>query len=141
MASFEERAAVASTAVLAVTAVGADFIEPLRLAALLVALALFLGGAGAMLVAYGLAVARSRHDTIAVGGLFFLAGDVAPTAVRNRLRAALAAQVAIGVTTAAVRPFTSLAFGVLAPLAALGLTGVWAARHGRFPARATHSEQ
>lgn len=141
MASFEERAVAASTAILAVTAIGADAVEGLRLPALIVALALFLGGAIAMLVAYGIAVARSRRDTIAVAGLFFLTGDVAPKPVRVRLRAALAAQIVIGVATAAIRPFTSLAFGVLAPLAALGLTGVWAARHGHFPARPVKTGQ
>ena len=49
----------------------------------------------------------------------------------------LAAQVAIGVGTAAARPFTSLAFGVLAPLYGLALTGLWGARHGRFENRSS----
>jgi hypothetical protein len=47
----------------------------------------------------------------------------------------LAAQVVVAVATAAARPFTTLAFGVLVPVFGVGLNGLWAARHGRFPPR------
>ena len=43
----------------------------------------------------------------------------------------------IAVVAAATRPFTSVAFAVLAPLWGLGLAGLWAARYGTFPARPT----
>jgi len=39
------------------------------------------------------------------------------------------------VAAAAVRPFTPLAFGTLAPLLGLGFCGWWSARFGIFPAR------
>jgi hypothetical protein len=87
--------------------------------------------------AYATAVNRSRTDAIGIGGLFFLAGDVAPDTVRRNLLAALAAQTGVALVTAAARPFTSLAFGVLVPVYGLALTGLWAARRGRFEPRAT----
>jgi hypothetical protein len=37
--------------------------------------------------------------------------------------------------TSAVRPFSSLAFGVLVPVSGLGLMGLWGARYGTFPPR------
>jgi hypothetical protein len=43
--------------------------------------------------------------------------------------------VAVSVAGASVRPFTTLAFGTLAPMLGIGINGLWAARHGRFPAR------
>jgi hypothetical protein len=47
----------------------------------------------------------------------------------------LGAQTAIALGTAAARPFTSVAFGILVPMFGLGLAGLWGARHGRFEAR------
>lgn len=101
------------------------------------AVALGLNGVGVVVFfwAYAIAVNRSRRDAIGIGGLFFLAGGVAPAPVRRALLGSLATQVAVGVGTAAARPFTSLAFGVLAPLYGLALTGLWAARRGRFEHR------
>ena len=46
-----------------------------------------------------------------------------------------AAQAVVAVATAAVRPYSPLAFGILVPLWGLGLAGLWAARHGTFPQR------
>jgi hypothetical protein len=43
--------------------------------------------------------------------------------------------VVVAVATAAVRPFTPLAFGILVPLYGLGLAGVWAAAFGTFGPR------
>jgi len=47
----------------------------------------------------------------------------------------LTAQIVIAAVTAAARPFTTLAFGVLTPVFGLGLNSLWAARHGNFPPR------
>jgi hypothetical protein len=96
--------------------------------------ALFLVGVVAFLWAYGTAVARSRTLTIGIGGLYFLSGS-APTDVRRRLLGALALQVVVAVVTAAVRPYTAVAFGILVPVFGLGLAGLWGARHGSFPPR------
>ena len=96
---------------------------------------LFAIGVVAFLWAYGIAIARSRTDRLSIAGLYFLAGDVAPVDVRIRLRLALAVQIVVAIVSASIRPYTSVAFGVLVPMFGLGLMGLWGARHGRFPAR------
>lgn len=104
---------------------------------------LFFGGIVAFLAAYFHAIGRSRTDLIGVGGLYFLAG-CAPVGVQVAMLTSLALEVAVGVAAAAIR-FSSLvdddlnplAFGILVPVWALGLAGLWGARHGTFPARAT----
>jgi hypothetical protein len=124
------------TVAFAVTAVAAAVAPGLLwLPAQAVAIALFAVGCGAFVWSYAVAVSRSRTDEISVTGLYFLAGGSAPTPVRRRLMGALVAQLVVAVATAAVRPFTSLAFGVLVPVYGLGLAGLWAARHGTFPPR------
>lgn len=96
---------------------------------------LFVGGCGAFMWAYAMAIGRSRRDQINLGGLTFLADGVAPRRVAARLRGSLAVQVVVAVVAATIRPFSSLAFGVLAPMFGLGLMTLWGARHGWFPAR------
>ena len=130
------RASAAGTVVFAVTAVAAVVTEAATVVAAGVALALFAVGIGIFFWAYAIAVNRSRTDAIGIGGLFFLAGsETAPAGVKRALLASLALQTAIGLATAAARPFTPLAFGVLVPLYGLALTGLWGARHGRFGPR------
>ena len=134
------RASWAGTAVFAVTAALAAVVggTATTVPAAAVALALFAAGIGLFFWAYAVAVNRSRTDAIGIGGLFFLAGEgTAPAHVRRALLGALAVQTAVGLGTAAARPFTSLAFGVLVPLYGLALTGLWGARHGRFGSRRT----
>jgi hypothetical protein len=127
---------VRATAVFAVvSAAAAVWPDPLEYVAVPVAIALFVVGTGAFLWAYAIAVSRSRFDEVTLAGVFFLTGDVAPAPVARTLRAALGAQVVVGVAVAAVRPFTALAAGVLAPMLGLGLMALWGARHGRFPAK------
>jgi hypothetical protein len=96
-------------------------------------LVLFAVGTLALLWAYIAGLLRSRREAVALGGLFFLAGNVAPTRVRRGFHALLAVQVVAAVATAAVRPFTELAFGVLVPAFGVGLMALWSARQGRFP--------
>jgi len=107
-------------------------------AAAIVDVALFAVGVVAVLWAYAVAVSRSRTDAIGIGGLYFLAGS-APRTVRDRLLGALAVQVVIALVSASIRPYTAVAFGVLVPMLGLGLCGLWAARHGRFPPRSAAS--
>lgn len=95
-------------------------------------LVLFALGCGAFLWALAVAVERSRTEAIGVGGLFFLSG-CAPARVQRSMLGALTVQAAVPVVVAVVRPFT--AFAVLAPTWALGLAGLWGARHGTFPPR------
>ncbi|MEA3076307.1 MAG: hypothetical protein QOF60_1215 [Actinomycetota bacterium] len=125
------------TALFAATAILATVDERARPVAIAIALGLFALGIAIFVAAYATAVSRSRTDAIGIGGLFFLAGDVAPDTVRRNLLAALAAQTGVALVTAAARPFTSLAFGVLVPVYGLALTGLWAARRGRFEPRST----
>jgi len=98
-------------------------------------LVLFAAGCAAFLWAYAVAIGRSRYETVTMGGLFFLSESVAPPPVTRLLRGALGVQVVVAVAAASVRPFTALAFSVLVPMLGLGLMALWAARHGRFPAK------
>ncbi|MEO7428599.1 MAG: hypothetical protein ABIY48_04360, partial [Acidimicrobiales bacterium] len=96
---------------------------------------LFAVGTGAFLWAYALGVSRSRVDLVTISGLFFLAGETAPASVRRPLRVAVALEVVAVLVAAGVRPYTEAAFGILAPMFAMGLMGVWGGRHGSFPPR------
>lgn len=80
------------------------------------------------------AIDRSRQETIGVGALFF-AGGSTPRPVRRHLLGSLGVQILASIAVASVHVYTALAFGVLAPMWALGLTGLWVAAHGSFPER------
>lgn len=97
--------------------------------------ALFLAGTGGFLWAYALGVSRSRTDQVSIAGLFFLSGDAAPAAVRRPFRVALAVEVVVVIAAALVRPYTAVAFGILAPMFGMGLMATWGGRHGRFAVR------
>jgi hypothetical protein len=96
---------------------------------------LFAVGTGALLWAYALGVSRSRTVVVTLSGLFFLSGGAAPPDTRRRLRIALAVEVVVVVAAAAIRPFTEVAFGILAPMFGLGLMAMWGGRFGSFPAK------
>ena len=96
---------------------------------------LFVIGTGAMLWAYALGVSRSRTELITIPGLFLLAGDVAPRPTRRALRVATAIEIVAVVAAASIRPYSEVAFGILAPMFGLGLMGVWGGRYGEFPPR------
>lgn len=129
------RASWAGTAAFAATSVLAAFVRPASVVALVVALVLLAAGVVAFAAAYVSAVRRSRTHQIGVWGLFFLEGS-APPGLRRRLLGSAAVEAMVAVATAAARPNTSLAFGILVPVYGLGLSGLWGARHGRFPPRA-----
>ncbi len=124
----------AGTATFTATAVLAAFVRGTSVVALVVAVALFAVGLAAFAAAYVGAVARSRTHQIGVWGLFFLEGS-APPALRRRLLGSAGVEALVAVATAAARPNTSLAFGILVPVYGLGLSALWSARHGRFPPR------
>ncbi len=127
---------VALTGAFTLSAVAAAAL-PARLATPVAVLDILLFGVG--LVAFSatmvLAASRSRHEELSVAGLFLLTGS-APPAVRRVLLGCLAVQTVVAFATAALRPFTPLAFGVLVPTLGIGACGLWAARHGTFPSRA-----
>lgn len=129
------RASWTGTAVFGVTAAVGALVPAADLPALVVSLVLFAAGTAAFFVAYGRAVVRSRTEQVGVMALFFLEGNVAPRQVRRLLLGSFAVQIAVAAATAAVRPNTSLAFGILVPVYGLALAGVWGAYHGTFPPR------
>ena len=129
------RAALVGTAVFTVVAVAAAALpDQLAIVAVVVDLALFAAGIVAFVGALLKAADRSRTEAVTLAGVFWLSGT-APQEARRPLLGALAVEVAVALVTAGVRPFTGLAFGVLVPVYALGLTGLWGARHGTFAAR------
>ena len=107
--------------------VGVDALDDVAIAT---ALALFAVSLVIWTWAFGVAVVRSAHgDDVVVGSMFFTVGG-APARVRWHLFGALGVSVAVAAGTAAAEPF-----GVLVPMLPLGLIGLWAAKHGTFPAR------
>lgn len=96
---------------------------------------LFAVGTGGLVWAYALGVSRSRSDLVSIPGLFFLSGGAAPANVRRAFRVALAVEVIVVVAAALARPYTEVAFGILAPMFAMGLMGAWGGRNGSFPPR------
>ena len=102
---------------------------------------LFAVGTGAFLWAYALGVSRSRTDLVTISGLFFLSGQVAPGEVRRPFRVALAVEVVATVAAASFRPYTEVAFGILAPMYAMGLMATWGGRYGTFPPRPPKAER
>ncbi len=104
--------------------------------ALVLDVLLFATGCVLFALAFFRAADRSRREAIGIGGLFFLAGDVAPPSVRRQLVGALVIQTVVGLATAGIRLYTNLAAGTLVPMFGLGLCGLWAARYGTFGRRA-----
>ncbi|MFN8035857.1 MAG: hypothetical protein U0V73_07985 [Acidimicrobiia bacterium] len=107
-------------------------VDAMRGAAVAVAVTSFVVSLGVWVYAFGLGIVRSgRGDNVAVANLFFLQGS-APRSVRRHLLGSLVAGIGIAAVTASAE-----AFGVLVPMLPLGLAGLWGARHGTFPPRAT----
>lgn len=127
------RASLGGTAVFAATAVLAAVVPAADVVALIVALGLFAGGTVAFGAGLVRAAGRSRTEELHLAGVFFL--DGAPRRTRRLLLGSLAAEVVVAFVTAGLRPNTSLAFGILAPVWGQGLAGLWGAGNGRFPPR------
>jgi hypothetical protein len=116
-----------------VTAVPAAVgVEAFDEVAVITALVLFFVSLVIWAWAFAVAVARSAQgDNIAVANLFGTLGG-APRPVVIHLYGSLVVCVLIAAGTAAFNPF-----GVLVPMLPVGFLGLWAARHGTFPPRAT----
>lgn len=104
-----------------------------------VSLILFVLGTAAMLWAFLIAVERSRQRVIGVGGLYFAIGS-APRQVQKILLTSLAVEIAVALTTASIRIYSPVAFGILVPVWGIGLTGMWCARYGDFRVRQTDQQ-
>lgn len=128
--------AVLATVVFVLTAVAATIVpDLLRWPAVTVAVGLFAVGCVIFLAAFVRAVDRSRTETLHVAGIWFMANS-APAPVRRMLLGCAVVQTVVAVTTAAIRPFTTLAFGILVPMFGLGMAGLWSAKYGTFADRA-----
>ena len=115
-------------------ALGASALEGVAIA---VSLAMFAASLAVWAYAFALAVVRSsRGDDITVPALFFLSSGSAPVAVRRQLLGSLALSIVVAIATVRANPFSALV-----PMLTLGLTGLWAARHGTFPPRPTSSRR
>ena len=127
------RASWIATAILTISdAAAALGPEELLVPGAIVAIALFLLGCGLFVGAWVIAANRSRTETVDLYGLVFVSG-VGPKRVQRHLVGSLLVQCALVVTCATVRPAT--AAGILAPVAGLGFSALWAARHGEFRRR------
>ena len=107
---------------------------PLRIPFAVFSCVLFAVGTLAFLGAYGRALSRSRTDAITIPGIYGLSGS-SPKGVQWRFHLVTLVQTVAAVTTAAIRPFTAQAFGILVPMLGLGLGGLWAAGYGVFGER------
>ena len=134
------KASWTGTAVLFFSCLLAVTLEAFDLVAAIIHLVMFVLGVFIFLWAYAIAVGRSRTDEIGIGGLYFLAGT-APTPIRLRLLGSLGAQAVIALGAASIRPFSSVAFAILAPMWGLGLCGLWGARYGTFGPRVDERAQ
>ena len=132
------KASWVGTALFTVTAGLAAAVPEADVVALVVALALFAAGTVAFAAGLVRAAGRSRREEVTLAGLFFLEG--APKAVRRLVLGSLAVEVVVAFTTAGIRPNTSLAFGILAPVWGQGLAALWGARHNSFPPRRPASQ-
>jgi len=125
---------VGTAASVVATALALASVDRFGVLAATVSMLLFVAGSVIFLVAFAIAVGRSRRELIGVGGLYFLAG-CAPGKIRLTMLGSTALQVLIGVLGGIAQPFTFGAFGILVPIYGLGLAGLWGARHGTFPER------
>ena len=77
---------------------------------------------------------RSRLEEVTVSGLFLL-HETAPRKIQRLFLWCLVLQLATSLTAAGLRPYTEIAFAVLAPTVLFGSAALWSARHGSFTAR------
>lgn len=105
-----------------------------RWPSVVVSLALFAVGLAAFVAAFVVSVGRSREELVTTAGVYFLSGS-APRGVRGRFWLLVGVQTVVAVVSASVRPFTTVAFGILVPTLGLGLMALWGARHGAFAPR------
>jgi len=129
------RASLAGTVVFVVLGVlGAVAPDVFGAPFLVVSLVEFLVGTVVFFLAFLRAVDRSRTEAIGVGGLFFAAGS-APRPAQRALVGSLVVQTVAAIVVGSIRLYTVMAFGIMAPMWALGFVGLWVSTYGTFPAR------
>ena len=108
--------------------------ESSRLFVLTASLTMFV--LGLFLFVFGLmyGLRRSRVETVTVTGLFLLQNS-APRSIQRQFAWSTIAQVVVAFTAAALKPYTDIAFVILAPMLPVGAAALWSAQHGFFPER------
>ena len=91
---------------------------------------------GLFLFVFGLmyGLRRSRVEAVTVAGLFLLQNS-APRSIRRQFAWLTITQLVVALTAAALRPYTDIAFVILAPMLPVGSAALWSAQHGFFPER------
>ena len=91
---------------------------------------------GLFLLLFGLmhGLRRSRVEKVSVFGLFLLQNS-APRSIQRLFAWSMVVQLVVAVTAAALRPYTDIAFVILAPMLPVGSAALWSAQHGIFPER------
>jgi hypothetical protein len=128
------------TGLFTVTAFAAVAVDAAMLVSTPVAIVLFLVGVVQFARAFLYAVNSRREELIGIGGLFLLLGS-APRRVQAHLLGSLGVEIVVAIVTAALKPYTALAFGALVPMFGLGMAGRWGARFGTFPPRPPEPER
>jgi hypothetical protein len=123
------RATWTGTALFVLGAIIAATIPDARFVVAIMDVALFLGGCGLFFWTLVVAARRSREVEIGLWSLFLLEG-VAPRRVRVRMLSPIGVEIAVALATAWIAG--PLAFGILVPVWALGCSGLWGAKYGRF---------
>ncbi len=77
---------------------------------------------------------RSRMEEVTVAGLFLL-HETAPKKIQRLFLWCLVFQLVTGFTAAGLRPYTEIAFAILAPTVLFGSAALWSAQHGSFTGR------
>lgn len=91
---------------------------------------------GLLLFVFGLmfGLRRSRVEAVTVAGLFLLQNS-APRSIRRQFAWLTITQLVVALIAAALRPYTDIAFVILAPMLPVGSAALWSAQHGFFPER------
>ena len=91
---------------------------------------------GLLLSVFGLmyGLRRSRVEAVTVAGLFLLQNS-APRSIRRQFAWLTITQLVVALIAAALRPYTDIAFVILAPMLPVGSAALWSAQHGFFPER------
>ncbi len=127
------RMAWVSTAVLAIVAsaglAASDVFVPMVVT---VSSVMFLLGSLLLLLGLLNGLKRSRVEIVTVAGLFLMQDSV-PKRVRRVFAWSMALQFVVAFTAAAMKPYTEIAFVILAPMLPVGSAALWSAQHGFFP--------
>ena len=129
------RLAWQSTVLLAVAAAaGVTSPDSFGIVVAVLSSAMFVLGLVFLLLALLGGLRRSRVEEVTVTGLFLL-HQTAPRVIRRLFLWCLMIQSALAFVAAGFRPYTEIAFVILAPLFVFGSAALWSAQYGIFSGR------